>query len=56
MTIELTTKRLKLRPLMMADVPVLRDLIFSDAGVVKWLAHDISNPGNSEVFARGWCN
>ena len=44
MTIELTTERLKLRPLMMVDAPVLQDLISSDAEVVKWLAHDISTP------------
>ena len=56
MTIELTTERLKFRPLMMADATVLKDLIFNDAEVVKWLAYDISTPGNSEVFARDWCS
>ena len=56
MTIELTTERFKFRPLMMADATVLKDLIFNDAEVVKWLAHDIPTPGNSEVFARDRCN
>ena len=56
MTIELTTERLQLRPLVMADAPRLQDQIFNDAEVVKWLAHNISTPGNSEVFARGCCN
>ena len=31
MTLELTTERLKLRPLMMTDAPVLQELIFNDA-------------------------
>jgi hypothetical protein len=53
MILELTTERLKLRPLLMTDSPVLQELIFSDTEVVKWLAHDISAPGNSEAFARG---
>jgi hypothetical protein len=56
MTLELTTERLKLRPLMMTDAPVLQKLIFNDAEVVKWLAHDITAPGNGESFTREWCN
>lgn len=56
MTIELTTKRLLLRPLTMADAPLVETLIFGDAEVAKWLAHDISVPGNAAKFARAWCN
>ena len=56
MTLELTTERLKPRPLRMTDAPVLQELIFNDAEVVKWLTHDIFARGNSETFARGWCN
>ena len=56
MTITLTTRRLLLRPLVMADAAVIENLIFADAEVAKWLAHDVSVPGNARKFARGWCN
>ena len=56
MSIELKTTRLLLRPLMLADAEVIESLIFADAEVAKWLAHDVSVPGNAKKFARGWCN
>ena len=55
MTLELATPRLRLRPLTLADTTDLERLVFADAEVAKWLAHDVSKPGNARRFARGWC-
>ena len=52
---EIGTARLLLRPLSMADAPVIRDVIFSDPEVAKGLAHDISDPGARLGFAEAWC-
>ena len=52
---ELKTRRLKLRPLQMADAAEICDLIFSDPEVAKGLAHDISDPAARMPFAEGWC-
>ena len=55
MTTYLTTPQLLLRPLTLADADAIETLVFQDSEVAKWLAYDVSVPGNSRRFAEDWC-
>ena len=51
----LSTPRLRLRPLLRADIPAMTARIFADWEVMSGLFHDVSTPALQAEWGRRWC-